>query len=247
MQLLQGTLSPLVFSSKSISDPADIANLRLWTQADMGTWQDLAMTVPATADVDRVSVWADLSGNNNHLVQGIDAIRPEISTDRLNSKKQVFFNGTSYFFDITNALTMNDYTTFFVGFIAEGSPFVFGGNNDTHLCNSTTNGALGAYNYNGVYETVATTYPNNQHSIQTAKRESGIHTYRQNGIDASTNVFNTTTATIRYVAKRVIDVGNQYLGRSVIGTVMIYDRALSITEIQIVERYLSQIYGISVP
>lgn len=73
--------------------PTDIANCKLWLEADKGITLDTG-----------VSVWADQSGNGNNFSQGTGAYQPGY-TVQLNGKYVLSATGTEY---LTSSWTPND-------------------------------------------------------------------------------------------------------------------------------------------
>lgn len=84
-----------------IDSPDDVPGLVLWLQADTGTWQDAAKTVPADADADTVYVWEDQSGEGNDASQATANDRPEMQTRIGDSSVNVVrFDGADHFLDV---------------------------------------------------------------------------------------------------------------------------------------------------
>jgi len=66
--------------------PADIPNLKMWLDATQIT----------ANDGDKVSQWSDLSGNNNHAVQGSVSLQPTFKDNVFNGKPAVRFAEETY-------------------------------------------------------------------------------------------------------------------------------------------------------
>ncbi len=88
---LLGRRSGLLFGGKSFS-PTDIAGLQLWLRADVGVFQDAALTTPATADSDPIGGWADQSGNSRHVTQSTASKRPTLKLAQQNGKPSLQFD-----------------------------------------------------------------------------------------------------------------------------------------------------------
>jgi hypothetical protein len=50
----------------------------LWLRADAGTFQDVAMTIPAVLNNDPIGGWQDQSGSGNHATQAVAAQQPNL-------------------------------------------------------------------------------------------------------------------------------------------------------------------------
>lgn len=74
----------------------EISGLMVWLNAGVGTFQDAAMTIPATDDTDPVGGWADQSGQGNHETQATASKRPILQLNEVNGKPAILF-------DITNS------------------------------------------------------------------------------------------------------------------------------------------------
>jgi Big-like domain-containing protein/fibronectin type III domain protein len=79
-----------------LSDPNELSGLKLWLKADAGVTNDAS---------DRVSGWADQSGNNNHGSQTTAANKPLYVANVLNGKPVIRFDGTNYYFSIVSFLS----------------------------------------------------------------------------------------------------------------------------------------------
>jgi len=87
---LGAVLAVATAAQAAITDPTDIAGLRLWLDADDTTtlWQDAGGTVPVGSNGDLVRLWQDKSGNANHVATINDGDRPNYNTS-------TGFSGTS--------------------------------------------------------------------------------------------------------------------------------------------------------
>lgn len=77
--------------------PTDIAGLLLWLDgSDITTlFQDVAKTIPVTADGDVVGAWADKSGNGNDVKQSTTANRPLYKAGIKNGLSTIRFDGSN--------------------------------------------------------------------------------------------------------------------------------------------------------
>lgn len=75
-----------------VEPPTD--SLLLWLKADAGTFQDVAMTIPATSDNDPVRALQDQSGNGYHCTQPYSVDRaPLLKLNILNGLPALYFDG----------------------------------------------------------------------------------------------------------------------------------------------------------
>jgi hypothetical protein len=88
-----------------ISDPNELSGLKIWLKADAGVTNDAS---------DRVSGWADQSGNNNHGAQATAANKPLLVANVLNGKAIIRFDGANYFFNLPNFLSSLSQAEIFV-------------------------------------------------------------------------------------------------------------------------------------
>jgi len=76
--------------------PTDIAGCQLWLKADAGTYQDAAMTTPASIDTDPVGGWQDQSGSGNHVTQTTAGNKPALKLNIKNGLPVTRFDGGDY-------------------------------------------------------------------------------------------------------------------------------------------------------
>jgi hypothetical protein len=77
--------------------PRSLPGLQLWLKADAGTYQNAALTTPATADADPVGGWEDQSGSGNDVLQvGVAATRPTLKLAIKNGKPVLRCDGGDY-------------------------------------------------------------------------------------------------------------------------------------------------------
>jgi len=85
--------------------PALLSNLAVWVDASdtSTTFQDSALTTPASANNDPVGGWKDKSGNNRHFLQATSGKRPLLKTAAFNG-----LNGIQG--DVVDDQLVNTYT-----------------------------------------------------------------------------------------------------------------------------------------
>lgn len=109
-------------------NPSSVTGLILWLKADVGLYQDTGTSTPATVNNDPVGHWLDQSssGNNATFVSGTDGNKGYLSTNAVNSKNAVGFDGS-----LTASLTLDSaisslgtYTIYAVGTRANSSKWI---------------------------------------------------------------------------------------------------------------------------
>lgn len=112
----QGTFAaPFGGAAAAAFVPTDIADLRLWVESDMGTFQDrtgAGATTPADDNGEPVGTWQDQSGSGAHLIQITDdSYRPTLVTG--GTLPVVRFDGVDNWLKATVS-TAQPYTLFVV-------------------------------------------------------------------------------------------------------------------------------------
>ena len=97
-------------------NPRRISGLAVWLDASDGAtlFQNSDGTVPATATSDPIGAWMDKSGNQRTLTQPIANNRPSHTTQALNGRSAVSFDGVNDFVSAQFSLTQ-PVTIFCVG------------------------------------------------------------------------------------------------------------------------------------
>jgi hypothetical protein len=86
---------------RSSFTPATLTGVLVWLKADAGTFQDSALTTPATADAAPVGGWVDQSGSGNDLLQATAGLRPTLQTGELDTRPVIRFDGSDDFLEAT--------------------------------------------------------------------------------------------------------------------------------------------------
>ncbi len=227
--------------------------------ADLPITQGLALRLDASAitglsDGDPVYQWDDLSGNNNHLTQGDSNRQPEYHNDK------VLFDGNNDYLEVPAFLSspFDSVSVFLVGDFAGstndgwgygliqstgnvGSASFFSGITGTHGDNGSINITLDGNWSNGEIEI----YPNKGDArIQTLIY--GNSNYKAY-VSGSEELDQSAASSVSISGTFNIG-GHSNHNRSVDGSifeVIVYDRALSDSERQQVELYLSNKWGIN--
>ncbi len=90
-------------TSSAVWSPTDVAGLKLWLKADAGLFQDTGGVTPASANNDPVGKWTDQSVGGNDVTQGTSTHKPLLKTAAQNSKPGVYFDGVDD--ELINTLT----------------------------------------------------------------------------------------------------------------------------------------------
>jgi len=208
--------------------PTDIGGCVLWLRSDLGVTKD---------GVDRVSEWADQSGNANHATQGVDAKKPVYHANQINGHATIRFDGAD---DFMTCVQMLSQSVFAVVNHTDGASFsnyrrlvdasdtlgwsIFGENNSS------------LYNSHGVFPrgiAQANFYVNGVNTGEAAplvnyKYLSGIATNQANKIIT--------------IGDYDSGSGQPLLGN--IAEIILYDSALSADNRLLVEDYLATRYGL---
>jgi hypothetical protein len=216
--------------------PTDVAGLKAWHKADAIT----------ANDNDALSAWTDSSGNGNNLAQGTGINQPIYKTSIMNGKPVVRFDGSNDNLASTFGTGQSSpYTVFVVSqFSASGTSqkMIFDGVSDASaaIFRSVSNDAW---------------YVNNGSQIGPATGASDVkHVYTAvfNGSSSSLSIDGGTpaTGTLGTPSLAGITVGCRGNGTECadadIPEVIVYSGALSASDIDTVETYLGDKYGITV-
>jgi len=115
------TMSAFTKCFRPVSNyPSDYSDLKVWLKADSGATFDIASK--------RVSAWADQSGNSNDVAQATAANQPlRYGYDGINDKSYFDFDGTNdVFVSNNNCPITTDFTIFEVSKINGANEYVFG-------------------------------------------------------------------------------------------------------------------------
>ena len=192
-----------------------------------------------------VSQWRDKSGLNNHANQSTAANQPTRNSST-NSRKTVTFDGTNDFLDGTSTLALaNGYTAFTIvkssatgeRDILTSSPFALSA--DIYLYQRASDGRLGNW---------PTVYTSNVISLSTwyllsvAVSSAGSETLYLNGSSQTSSSRSITNTRGYRVAAN--SSGSEYWSGE-IAEIIVFNRQLTTTELNLVHTYLGQKWGIS--
>lgn len=224
------------------------SGMQLWLKADAGVTKDGS---------NKVSAWADQSGNGGNATESTSSIQPTWVTSGLNGQPVLHFDGTDELDGQAGFNSATSDTTIFVvskrtAMTAWGAPFSFnaGGAKGNPLLtwNNTTN-TFGANN-SGV--TAVGVYVD----LSAAPSDAYVHEYRRSGTGLSIRSVGGTLAvesdgtqswTPTANANGAYFVGRHYTGGNLlngdVAEVIVYNRALNDDERTRVEAYLAGKYG----
>lgn len=138
---IEGSVKPINGGEITEFNPADVAPVRAWLDAD-----DADTITEASGSV---SQWADKSGNDYHFIQdnGSGLYQPATGTNTLNSKNVISFGGSAFLYNTADATNLHT---------GEGTVFVVsnaaGGNDDDvlyYIMNSASEDAGSQFNGQG--------------------------------------------------------------------------------------------------
>jgi len=251
---------PSAVSSGEFS-PDDLAGLLLWVKSDTGTYQDDAMTTPATGDGDAVGGWEDQSGNGNHLTQS-GANKPELDLNQINSLPAVYLANEGEYLGRADALGFTGNPAISVFIVAKdaetgsasGRFFQLGANDGAAgevVGLSPEGGASYRYN-NGNQAFSGADWASWSYSawIRAAGADYGSGEYWHNGISMAETGTGSPTNTPSLANEECITAGRSNAGAAILGLegwiaeIIVYNSALSAANRQSVEAYLAARYGI---
>ena len=243
-KIITDSLVMCLDASQNKSYPTDLpvkGGLLLWLDAaDDSTFSYSSGNI--------VSQWRDKSGLNNHSSQATVGNQPSRSTFQ-NSRKTVNFDGTNDFLDGTSALTLaNGYTAFtIVKSSATGERDIITSTTaaqsaDIYLYQQASSGKLG--NWSNVYTSNPISL-NVWYLFSTNVSSVGSETLYLNGSSQTSNSRSlTNTRGYRVGAYDTGTSSGEYWSGE-IAEILIFNRALSSTEMKQVHTYLGQKWGIS--
>lgn len=226
--------------------PKAHSNLLMWFDAnDLTTLYKTTdcSTTPVTANGDAVACWKDKSGSNNHITQGTAAQQPTYKTSNasLNNMPSLTFGAAAYSMLTSPSVSVGQRTYFVVSRTNGNANGAYhrlviqnGGNFYNLLADNTT-----ASYYNGAFFNSSTSYTGNQ--IHSLVHNATTATYRVN----QSQVLSATTAP--GVLANSFSIGGYSGGNGFNGEILeviIYDRALSNSEVYRIEGYLRAKYGL---
>ena len=227
-----------------MANPDTIPDLYLWLPADGTLWQDDARTVPVTTNFDPVGAWDDESGNDRHITQSNGGTKPIWETNIINGLPAVEFDGK----EISRTMNGGSTTTWFIAFQAASV-------NVNNMWDTAPNQGGTLRNTDGL-NGVGIDWQNNDPLLIAALDDTDFHVLsftttipnrtivaKLDGNVAGSNS-STNDAPVSWIDFTLGSVNHISFADAVIAEVIIYDVILSNSDIQAVEEYLMDKYGL---
>lgn len=227
------------FKLHAQSSPSSILGLKTWLAADSAV----------VLSGGTVQQWSDISGNGNHFVSPSSGFNPfKTSSNSLNYKPYINFDGTDKL-ESVNSFVISDATIIILSTQNSGDGS-FGRLIDHGYDIGFWIGNGGANTIGGGFKEVTAPYGNyqsltiNTPCIVTLKRIGATTSYFKNNVPFSTatrTTFSSVTSSNKITLGSNINGGD--FGKKNIYEVLIYDRALSNSEMATIYDYLKLKYG----
>jgi hypothetical protein len=224
--------------------PTDVTGLQLWLKADAGLYQDAAKTTPATLDDDPVGAWEDQSGNGEDATQATASKRPLLKLAIVNGQSVIRFDGTD------DTLKSGTFTTIqpqviilvFKQVSWTSGRYVFDGQSNVR-CGALQTGTAGnVQQVTGPAATPGVNFGTTVFSIGVFRFADAGGYIRRNG--SQTNQTGGTGEDV--TALRLAARGDDSLYSATdMAEVLLYDDSPTIAQIQQIEQYLANKYGIA--
>jgi len=221
-------------------------------------WLDAADPSVITASGGKVSQWNDKSGSGNNATQATGANQPSTNSATINGVNALSFNGTAAFMQLPSGLYSipNGSNTSFIVRTPTAAP---ASPNSARILNAQ-NGGTGRY-FTGLTNPSGTTNSNYENNASNAGAIVGAvystntivdvftvsgatQTVYQNGVSQGTNGSATTfTATQFNIGCQTTTPNNLFTGS--IAEIVLYNAALSHSNLNLVGAYLAAKWGVS--
>lgn len=218
-----------------LSDPNELTGLKIWLKADAGVTNDAS---------DRISGWADQSGNAKNATQATAANKPLLVNGVLNGKAVVRFDGAAYYFDVVNFLSGLSQAEIFVVLRASNdvpaahkSLWKFGSSSSAYYPSSE--GRVGEdFGSSSVRTGWDPFQPLNEYHIYNVSARSGEWVNRLNGII----YFATTNNTVSFASVLTLGKASSSYFHGDVAELFCYNRVLSAADRDALGSYLSSRY-----
>jgi hypothetical protein len=208
-------------------------------------WLDAADTTTITESSGSVSQWNDKSGNARHVVQTTAADQPTTGSETINGLNVLSFNSD----ELISAATTAEHRTIFIVADSDGAAVTQGaiwrhegGNITLFRHQGTTQTSLRFTTRSTAFSATSVTGLTDPHILTARFTDQTNVIVRRN----KTTLTTTNTALSQQAATGAIWVGGylleQFIGK--IGEIITYSQALSDAELDEVETYLSNKWGI---
>ena len=248
--------------------PSSISGLQLWFSADTGVYADTSLTLATSTDGAKVKGWVDQSGHNNNATQTNAVNAPTLKLNQVNGLPALRFDAAFSQY-LVHTYSGEPATVIVVGKEALATP-----NNDTWLGADTSDPvAVGAYYFkagNGGLdlEFIRSISGDTGGSSFEAVRHIGTVNnawYIQSGTNGASTISlwknsvkiaqNSTTTPRLPIKPGTTVIGSAYYADSLNGSfltgdiaeILVYDNALSDSQMAQVHQYLSTKYNLAYP
>ena len=211
------------------------------TTSNLWGWYDASSSSNYILTSGAVSQWSDLSGNGRHLTQSTSSRRPTVKVAEKNGLNVIYFDGGLKGLT-TASLTLNNPITIFVAvkmYSLASYTSIYDGynNNEANLAGNSGNTIqLYTQGFVGGFSAVTNTWYRITHSMN-----GGSSYDRRN--DTVTNTWSDGSVTMGGLRIGEGDGGGEN-GNMDIAEVIVYDRALNTSEVNNINTYLSNKWGI---
>jgi len=224
-----------ISSTPPAFSPTDIAGIQLWLDSSD------ASTITEVAGA--VSQWDDKSGNTRHAIQATGANQPITNSRTINSVNVLDFNGTTHRMASTFGATLTQPSTIFsVGVFDTNNGYFYDGlttSNRHGYGHSTVNTRV--FMFGGLEVFLATSQVLTPQIATSIFNTTSSLTYR-NGVSLLSG--NAGSHTLQGLSIGSRFAPSDYLNGA-IGEIIIYNSALSATDINRVGNYLASKWGIT--
>jgi hypothetical protein len=236
---------------RRLFNPSRIAGLQLWLDATKGLFDETSGGSPVTTDGATVARWEDQSGSGYNVLQSTSANRPILKTAIKNNKNVIRFDGSNDAL-ISASIPSNNLLT--VSVFSVVSPTNFGGGNAGRIFER---GSGGFSNFMNFSSAIAFFFGN-------VDIRGGSTTLSAFNLITSTAIIGTGTANTRInrllavsgnmgtspnLANTTYQIGNRTAGdrgfNGDIAEIIIYDNLLTSLQIDQVETYLYNKWGLT--
>lgn len=249
--------------------PDTISGLKLWLDAsDPSTIYQSSGGSQATADGDPVGFWSDKSGSLNHAFQSSGTNKPALKLAIKNEKNVVRFDGVNDSLDCGTALGKPANFTIFAVFRVQNTSarYAICGSGDNNGASNTSwgvidvnqggvAGAVALHHSDGtnfsITRTAGSVIAGNTFSLGCTKYTSGNtqQSFRKNAADVAnaTVLFSGASSCGGTPYKFVLGQFGEYVGINLNGDIaefLVYNQALSLSDLQKVEDYLNTKWSI---
>ena len=221
--------------------PIILSGLQLWLDANASS--------TITESSGKVSQWGDKSGKGNNALQGTGADQPTFTTNHINGKSVLTFNGIVEEMDLTSDLALTgEFTIFLVANNEDtaSTRVIFG--------HDTDNNKIATLNPTKAFVRIMAATAGDSSQDYLAENATGIQIIQRNSSDKIDMAFNGAAFTRLF--SDVAQSGTSSWNRIGVGEgtsswkgdiaeIIIYNRALAASEITVVNRYLAPKWGIT--